>query len=107
MISAERELRELFALNVLLQVFDGVVTYQAIGLGLEEGNPILRASFAILGIGPALVLFKAHACGLLFLLRRSVPEFLRVTALRTVAITYALLSVVPWLGTLFVTALRL
>lgn len=100
MAVTERTLRELFALNVLLQLFDGFVTYQALQLGFDEGNPILRAAFVTLGTGPTLVLFKAKACGFLLLLRRTAPPAISAPAMRFVAIVYALGSLGPWLGSL-------
>jgi hypothetical protein len=94
----ELDLRQLFALNVLLQLVDGLLTYRALPIGLPEGNPLILVGMAILGPGSALLLFKANACGLLLVLRRFVPPLLGVYALRTVALGVALLAVVPWLG---------
>ncbi|MET0153032.1 MAG: hypothetical protein ABW298_10555 [Candidatus Binatia bacterium] len=92
------DLRKLFALNVLLQLGDGMLTYQALQFGFPEGNPLIKASMATVGSGPALLLFKANACGLLLLLRRSAPPLLGASVLRGVALGVALLAVVPWLG---------
>ncbi|MGH7896587.1 MAG: DUF5658 family protein [Candidatus Binatia bacterium] len=100
MAPPEHELRQLLALNVLLQLFDGLVTYQALQIGMLEGNPIVRASFPVLGIGTSLLLFKAQACGFLVLLRRSVRATMACDALRLVAVVYALASLAPWLGKL-------
>ncbi len=94
----ESDLQRLFALNVLLQLVDGLITYQAMGVGFAEANPILQGSMATLGAGTALLLFKAQACGLLLLIRRSVPPTLGSRVLRCTAIGYVLLAVVPWLG---------
>lgn len=96
--AVEMSLRQLFALNVLLQLVDGLLTYRALQIGLPEGNPLLSASMATLGPGSALLLFKANACGVLLLLRRSAPPLLGTRALLTVALGVALLAVVPWLG---------
>jgi len=100
----ESDLQRLFALNVLLQLVDGLITYQAMGVGFAEANPILQGSMATLGAGTALLLFKAQACGLLLLIRRSVPPTLGSRVLRCTAIGYVLLAVVPWLGKLLVFA---
>lgn len=97
-VALERDLRQLFALNVLLQAVDGFVTYQALSLGFIEGNPILHSAFAAVGVGPALLLFKAKACGLLFLLRRGTPPSLGVMTLWWLAVVYVLFAIVPWLG---------
>jgi hypothetical protein len=96
-IWSERALADLFALNLLLQIFDGIVTYQALNLGVGEGNPILRSSIETVGLGPALLLYKAHACGLLLLVRRAAPAPLSATALRASAAAYLLCSLLPWL----------
>ena len=103
----ERELRELFALNVLLQLFDGMVTYQGLRLGLSEGNPIVAASFATLGVGASLLLFKAQACGMLFLLCRFLPGHFAGRVLWLLAVAYSLCSVAPWYGMLFGAMTRL
>jgi Domain of unknown function (DUF5658) len=95
---SEIDLRKLFALNVLLQLVDGLLTYRALDIGLPEGNPLINVSMATVGPGSALLLFKANACGFLLLLRRSVPPLLGAWALRAVALAVALLAVVPWLG---------
>ena len=94
----ELDLRKLFALNVLLQLVDGLLTYRALEIGLPEGNPLLRAWVSLVGSGSALLLFKANACGLLLLVRRGVPPLLGARVLRSVAVGVALLAVVPWLG---------
>jgi hypothetical protein len=96
--SVELDLRRLFALNVLLQLVDGFITHQALQIGFFEGNPIVRESMSALGPGWALLLFKAKACAFLLLLRRSVPPELGKQALWWVAVGYALLAIVPWLG---------
>lgn len=94
----ELDLRQLFALNVLLQLVDGLLTYQALQIGFPEGNPLLKASMATVGSGSALLLFKANACGLLLLLRRCAPPLLGASVLRGMALGVSLLAVVPWLG---------
>ncbi len=94
----ELDLRKLFALNVLLQLVDGLLTYRALEIGFPEGNPLLRVWMALVGSGSALLLFKANACGLLLLVRRGVPPLVGTRVLRVVAVGVALLAVVPWLG---------
>lgn len=100
----DRSLQDLFALNVLLQLADGLLTYQALLAGFTEANPILNGSMATLGAGSALMLFKAQACGFLLLIRRSAPPALGSWVLRWTAVAYALAAVVPWLGKLVVLA---
>jgi Domain of unknown function (DUF5658) len=102
----ETDLQELFAVNVLLQVTDGFLTYQALRFGFSEANPILNSSIATLGSGTAILLFKAQACGLLMLLRRNVSPVLGSRVLRCMAVGYVLAAVVPWLGKLLVLAVE-
>lgn len=88
----------LLLLNLALQLFDGVATYQGMRLGVREANPILVAAFELIGVGPALLLFKAKACGLLVLLHRATPARVGITVLRALAAVYCVLSLGPWLG---------
>ena len=94
----DAHLYRLLILNLALQMFDGVATYQGLRLGFHEANPILVAAFGFLGVGPALLLFKAKACGLLVLLHRATPARVGVTVLRALAAIYCVLSLGPWLG---------
>jgi hypothetical protein len=96
--AVETQLYRLFILNVALQMFDGVATYQGLRLGVREANPILVAAFDVLGVGPALLLFKAKACGLLILLHRATPARVGLLVLRALAGVYCLFSLGPWLG---------
>jgi len=102
----ELDLRKLFALNVLLQLVDGLLTYRALDIGFPEGNPLLRVWMALVGAGSALLLFKANACGLLLLVRRGVPPLLGARVLRGLAVGVALVAVVPWLGKYLAFAVR-
>ena len=92
---------DLFLLNLSLQLFDAVATYQGIRIGWQEANPILADAFCIFGVGPALLLFKAKACGLLFLLSRNRNHQVVVTALYLLATVYCTLSLAPWLVKFF------
>ena len=96
--SVEAHLYQLLVLNVALQLFDGVATYQGLRFGVREANPILVAAFNLLGVGPALLLFKAKACGLLVLLHRATPARVGIVVLRALAAVYCLFSLGPWLG---------
>jgi len=87
---------ELFVLNVALQLFDAVATYQGLQIGWHEGNPILVSAFTYLGIAPTLLLFKAKACGLLFLLNRNPQHAFVAPALYVLACVYTGMSLVPW-----------
>jgi hypothetical protein len=87
----------LLLINLWLQVFDGFATYFGVSAGYGEGNPLVAATFAHLGLGPALCLAKASACLCLLVIwsfgRRS-P--LALPALVGTAITYVIASVAPW-----------
>src|SRR5215470_13919940 len=94
----ELHLYRLLLLNLALQLFDGVATYQGLRVGVREANPILLAAFGLLGVGPTLLLFKAKACGLLVLLHRATPARVGIVVLRALAAVYCVLSLGPWLG---------
>jgi|SRR5579862_669359 len=96
MASRKRRVYDLFVLNVALQLFDAVATYEGLSVGWREGNPILVSAFAYFGIVPALLLFKAKACGLLFLLNRNPEHYLVVPALSVLASVYTAMSLLPW-----------
>jgi len=96
MISTTHRVYELFVLNVALQLFDAVATYQGLQVGWREGNPTLVAAFAYFGVAPALLMFKAKACGLLFLLNRNPQHNLVAPALYVLASVYTAMSLVPW-----------
>lgn len=89
-------LDQLFLLNLSLQLFDGVATYQGARIW-GEGNPILFHSMAYFGVGVALLLFKAKACGLLVLLRRRGERPVIIASLTVVALCYGVFSFIPWM----------
>lgn len=97
MLRSARVVHQLFVLNICLQLFDGVATYQGIMSPAGEGNPLLAAVMSNMGVGSALLLFKAKACGCLLLIRRMAGEPLASTAFLSVAVVYGALSFVPWL----------
>jgi len=95
-------LHQLFILNIALQLFDGVATYQGLRMNWCEGNPLLVAAMPSLGIGSTLLLFKAKACGFLVLLRRAGERSLPYCqeSLIAIATAYTFLSFVPWMSRL-------
>jgi hypothetical protein len=95
-MTTEQRIHELFVLNVALQLFDGVATYQGLRVGWQEANPLLVSVFRQFGVAPTLVMFKANACGLLFLLKRNHHHRLVAPALTFLATVYCCLSLVPW-----------
>jgi len=95
--SKERVLLVLLCLNLWLQIFDGVATYVGVTAGYCESNPLVAATFTHLGMGPALCLAKAYACGMLILIwHLRQRSSLAVPALVGTAIAYAVASVAPW-----------
>jgi hypothetical protein len=98
----DERLHQLFLLNIALQLFDGVATYQGLRLNWCEGNPLLVATMPALGIGATLLLFKAKACGFLVLLRRAGDRSLPYAqeSLIAIATAYTFLSFVPWMSRL-------
>ena len=97
MSASETRLHEIFVLNVALQLFDGVATWQG-HLLWGEGNPVLQTIMATLGVGATLLLFKAKACAFLVLLRRCWRHRAAYDALLAVALLYVSLSFVPWMA---------
>jgi hypothetical protein len=97
MSGERRRVYDLFVLNIALQLFDAVATYQGLRLGWNEANPLLVASFAHVGVGATLLLFKAKACGLLFLLNRYQQYRIVAPTLSFLAGVYCVMSLVPWL----------
>lgn len=89
-------LHQLFLLNVSLQLFDGVASYYGVPCW-GEGNPLVYEAMAALGIGPALLLYKAKACGFLVLVRQLSDPGATVAVYVLVAVAYGVLSFVPWL----------
>jgi hypothetical protein len=97
MSSRAHQVYQLFVLNIALQLFDAVATYKGLEVGWHEGNPILANAFEFFGVAPALLLFKAKACGFLFLLNRHPEHELVAAALYVLASVYTVMSLLPWL----------
>lgn len=83
--------------NLLLQVFDGVLTYQVVNYGVQEANPLVRSAMAAWGVVWGLVFWKALACALLlliFAMRRRLQAF----ALKAFTLTAAVYGPVIFLS---------
>jgi hypothetical protein len=91
----------LFWVNIGLQLVDGLATYHGVQLGVQEVNPLLRASIAHWGAGWVLLGWKMLACGLLVFLRLVNQRVLAVKALTLTATVYVCFSLVPWLWLFF------
>jgi Domain of unknown function (DUF5658) len=57
-----------FLLNVLLQLFDGLLSYHALSEGVPEVNPFVNSTIAAWGIFWGLLYWKTLACALLALI---------------------------------------
>jgi len=61
-------IRDLLILNLTLQVFDGLFSYQVFSLlGAHEANPFVGAAISSWGVIYGLLYKKVLACALLFL----------------------------------------
>jgi uncharacterized membrane protein len=89
---------QLLMLNLVLQAFDGIATYIGLQVGFQEANPLLVASFGVMGIGSALLFFKIKAAALLVVVYRLAPPRIGATVLRFLAAVYCCLSLGPWLA---------
>src|SRR5499433_3099319 len=61
-------LRDLFFLNLTLQIFDGLFSYQVFSLGAEAANPIVAAAISHWGVIYGLLYKKTLACFLLLVI---------------------------------------
>jgi|RhiMetdeSRZDD1v2_1073273.scaffolds.fasta_scaffold139287_5 uncharacterized protein DUF5658 len=61
-------LRDLLILNLTLQVFDGLFSYQVFSLGAAEANPFVSAAISNWGVLYGLLYKKILACALLLLI---------------------------------------
>ena len=93
---SDRGLFALLMLNVALQLFDGIATYQGLHLGFEEGNPILVEVIALVGPAMALALTKLYACGCLLGVWHVRRARLALPAFVLIAAIYATCSLAPW-----------
>ena len=88
--------KRLLVLNLLLQCFDGLLSYQAFSLGAAEANPFVSAAIANWGVTYGLLYKKTFACALLLLIfafRHSLPS-LTWRGLIATASVYASVTVV-------------
>ncbi len=92
-----KRVHQLFLLNLCLQIFDGVATYEGLHHQWSEGNPILLQWMPFIGTGATLLLFKAKACGFLVILRRLGDEPFAYEALVVLATVYTFFSFIPWM----------
>ena len=99
-VQASLRLTILVALNLALQLFDGVATY----VGWEqhgEMNPILAAGFDRFGPGPTLLVAKAMAILFVVVLATTPRRALAIGGLAITCTAYTAFSFVPWAQRLF------
>jgi hypothetical protein len=85
----------LVALNLFMQVFDGIATYvgwQQFG----EGNPLLRAGFETWGALPTLIVAKCLAMLLIVMVARMQRRMLVAGGLSLTFAAYLTMSFLPW-----------
>lgn len=94
-MQGRRTLAILVALNLALQLFDGLATY--VGWA-EHGelNPILAAGFARFGAGPTLVVAKLIAIMFVLVIATTPRRTLATIGLGITFTAYTALSFVPW-----------
>jgi hypothetical protein len=88
-------LGQLLVINLLLQLFDGLASYQILAAGVPEENPVVAGAIANWGLFEGLLVSKGFACALLlviFSLRHKV-EFLVTRGLTALALVYSCLGV--------------
>ena len=89
-------IRDLLILNLTLQVFDGLFSYQVFSLEAAEANPLVSAAIFTWGVIYGLLYKKILACTLLFLVfafRHSLPSLTRRGLIVTASV-YASVAVV-------------
>jgi Domain of unknown function (DUF5658) len=87
--------RDLLLLNLTLQVFDGLFSYQIFSLGVAEANPLVAAAISEWSIVWGLLYNKLLACVLLIVIF-AVSQKQRLLAKRALAFTalvYAIVAV--------------
>src|SRR5688572_32000390 len=84
-----------FIFNILLQIFDGVLTYHLVSDGVPEANPLVSSAIAQWGSLWGLLYWKIVACallGLIFAVRHR-RRSLTIKALTLTAAVYAYVSI--------------
>ncbi len=85
-----------FILNLLLQVFDGLLSYHVLSEGVPEANPLVESRHIRMGCGIwGLFYSKTFACVLLLLIfaLRNRRRSLTITAFTVTAVVYGYVSI--------------
>jgi hypothetical protein len=86
-----------FIFNLLLQVFDGVVTYQVISQGVPEANPLVRNLIMQWGLVWGLLYWKTLAC-LLLVVIFALRHRRQLLTIKAFTVTESVYSLVSFLG---------
>lgn len=92
-----------FLLNLLLQAFDGLLSYQAVSGGIPEANPLVNRAIAEWGVVWGLLFSKTFACLLLLLIFafRNQRRSLTIKAFALTAAVYGCVSIAGLSAMLF------
>lgn len=84
-----------FIVNLLLQVFDGLLSYRVLSEGVPEANPLVSRAISEWGVVWGLFYSKTFACVLLFLIfaLRNRRRSLTLKAFTVTAAVYAYVSI--------------
>jgi Domain of unknown function (DUF5658) len=84
-----------FIFNLLLQVFDGLLTYHVLSDGIPEANPLVSSAIVQWGMVWGLLYWKTVACVLLALIfaLRHRRRALTIKALAVTGAVYAYVSI--------------
>lgn len=84
-----------FLLNLLLQIFDGLLSYQALSGGVPEANPLVSRAISEWGVVWGLLYSKTFACLLLLLIFafRNRRRSLTIKAFAFTAAVYGCVSI--------------
>jgi hypothetical protein len=91
--------KRLLIFNILLQCFDGLLSYQAFSVGAVEANPLVAAAISSWGLIYGLLYKKILACVLLlliFALRRSQPSLTKRALIVTASVYVSVTVVSLW-----------
>src|SRR4029077_1329429 len=84
-----------FILNLLLQVFDGLLSYHVLSEGVPEANPFVSRAISEWGVAWGVFYSQTFACGVLFLIfaLRNRRRSLTIKAFTVTAAVYSYVSI--------------
>jgi hypothetical protein len=84
----------LWGVVVVALVLDVVLTYYGLGLGLQEGNPIARSFFSMLGVIEAMLLLKGSVMAMALVAWIALPRQYRAVVPIGVALPWLVASAI-------------